>query len=244
MLWAARLAALAVHGLSFALCALGAALSESPHKSERERRAVSARTWGRLVASCVVAMQHLTVCSLGLLVLYLALVCVDPESETAGALAAVLMPLQTVVGVLYWALALYDPWLLFPREQFPEEQKLADAVLRRITRVPALGNPGLLFMWALMQQQHTFAPLHLWVEAYTGVLPASALALPGSPVHECAVTAAVGLGYLAWNMLCWQVRGVPPYPVQKQVGWWFYGACLLVLLLATLCSHWTRQRSA
>jgi hypothetical protein len=239
-----RLAALAIHGLSFGLCTLGAALREHPLKSERERRAACARNWGRLLSSCAVAMQHLTVCSLGLLVLYLVLVCIDPESVAGGALVAVVMPLQTVVGVLFWSLALHDPWLLFPREQFPEEQKLADAAARHITRVPTLRKPGLLCVWALMQQQHTFAPLHLWVEAYNGMLPASAVALPGRLVHEGAVTAAVGLGYLAWNMLCWRIRGVPAYPVQEQAGWGFYGACLLVLLMATLGSYWARQQGS
>jgi hypothetical protein len=38
------------------------------------------------------------------------------------------MPLETVVGVLFWVFAVSDPWLLFPREDFPKDDKIANAV--------------------------------------------------------------------------------------------------------------------
>jgi hypothetical protein len=44
-------------------------------------------------------------------------------------LAVVAMPLETVVGVLmFWVFAVSDPWLLFPREDFPTDDKVANAV--------------------------------------------------------------------------------------------------------------------
>ena len=51
-------------------------------------------------------------------------------------MAVVVMPLQTIVGVLYWGFVLYDPWTLFPRDTFPRDQKVAEAVIRA-THTPA-----------------------------------------------------------------------------------------------------------
>ena len=109
-----RVAALALHGLCYLLVTVGTVMAPA-NQAERELRRKTAKTWGKPISNLVVTSQHLTVCSLGALVLYLSLVCRDSQSEAAGALVAVLMPMQTVVGVLYWGLVLWDPWLLFPR---------------------------------------------------------------------------------------------------------------------------------
>ena len=58
------------------------------------------------------------------------------REQVAAELAVVVMPLQTIVGVLYWGFVLYDPWTLFPRDTFPRDQKVADAVIRA-THTPA-----------------------------------------------------------------------------------------------------------
>jgi hypothetical protein len=140
--------ALALHGASYLLVTVGTVYSPATHRLESEIRARASQRWGGLVAGVVLASQHLTVCSLGALVLYLSMVCWDAQSQMAGALVVVLLPMQTVVGVLYWTLALWDPWLLFPRDTFPPDDKLAQAVIRRITRVPTFKNPQLLFFLA------------------------------------------------------------------------------------------------
>ena len=59
--------------------------------------------------------------------LYLCLV-LGGWAGLAGRLAVVAMPLETVVGVLFWVFAVSDPWLLFPREDFPKDDKVANAV--------------------------------------------------------------------------------------------------------------------
>ena len=43
--------------------------------------------------------------------------------------------------VLYHGFALYDPWLLFPREHFPKDARTAAAVITSITRYPSLTRP-------------------------------------------------------------------------------------------------------
>jgi hypothetical protein len=207
---AARMALLVVHGLSFFLCTVLMPLSTPPSKAERDLRASTRQRWGAGLEWLIVALQHLTVCSLGLLVVYLILMVTGGAGADAAAaqLVAVLMPLQTVVGVLYWSLVLHDPWLLFPRENFPQQPEVAADVIRRLTRVPTLRNPQLLFFWMLMHEQHTLAPAHLWLEAGAGLLPKPA----SSVMSECACATIVGFSYLAWNFSCWHMRGVAPYP--------------------------------
>ena len=58
------------------------------------------------------------------------------REQSAALLAVLVMPLQTIVGVLYWGFVLYDPWTLFPRDTFPRDQKVAEAVIRA-THTPA-----------------------------------------------------------------------------------------------------------
>jgi hypothetical protein len=234
-----RVAALALHGLCYLLVTVGTVMAPA-NQAERELRRKTAKTWGKPISNLVVTSQHLTVCSLGALVLYLSLVCWDSQSEVAGALVAVLMPMQTVVGVLYWGLVLWDPWLLFPRETFPPEDKVAEAVIRRVTRVPKLDHPELAFFWSLMQQQHTLAPLHLWLEHWAGVLPASAASSPGLLRYELGLVAAVGIAYIVWNFFCWRVRGAPAYPVQTSAGLAFYLGCFATAMCATVVSHTVR----
>ena len=43
--------------------------------------------------------------------------------------------------VLYHGFALYDPWLLFPREHFPKDARTAAAVITSITRYPSITRP-------------------------------------------------------------------------------------------------------
>merc|ERR1712195_220647 len=106
-----RVVALLFHGLSFFLCSVLLAASRAPNVIERNLRARAKQRWGGLISGLVVALQHLTICSLGGLVTYLVLVLWGHEHRAAQ-LLPVLMPLQTLVGILFWSLALYDPWLL------------------------------------------------------------------------------------------------------------------------------------
>ena len=80
-------------------------------------------------------------------------------------------------------------------------------------------------------------------ETYAGMLPAAAASSAGvgALANECAVVGAVGLCYLAWNFVCWQVRGAPPYPIQHRVGPGFYVGCLAVLMGAAYASHEARK---
>ena len=38
------------------------------------------------------------------------------SADQSGTERALVMPLQTIVGLLYWGFVLYDPWTLFPRD--------------------------------------------------------------------------------------------------------------------------------
>ena len=156
LLGAARLLLLGVHGASFALCTVGTALASPStlHPAERRLRAGAAERWGALAGGVAAALQHLTVCSLGLLVLYLgarlrythhhrrltlaaAGLVAGGREQSAALLAVLVMPLQTIVGVLYWGFVLYDPWTLFPRDTFPRDQKVADAAIRATHAQPS-----------------------------------------------------------------------------------------------------------
>jgi len=199
------------------------------------------RGWNPVIVGITAGLQHLTVISLGLLCAYL--VCVIwAMPDTAAQLVPVVMPLQSCVGILYWTLALYDPWLLFPRGGFPKDSKIANALVRMFTVWPSTKYPLTPFMWVLLHQQHTLAPLHLWVEAYNGLLPSPDLSLTA----ECCVALSAALAYHVFNMFCWHVRQLPAYPVQTllQKGGGatiFYVACVVTLLLSQITGYQLRS---
>jgi hypothetical protein len=221
------------HTLNFLMCSLGNAVSTPMHAGERQLRAKVREKWGFAVDWATTGLQHLTICSLGLLVVYL-LLRLQGDVQSAAMLAVVVLPLQTMVGILYWSLALYDPFLLFPRGNFPKEQDKADSILRQIIVFPSFQQPGLVFFWLLMHMQHTVAPCHLWIEVFLGELPTSGLSLGG----EVLMALSAGLAYLLFNMFCWRVRGIPAYPFQARLALpeqstlqaAFYAGC------ATLCA--------
>jgi len=180
-----------------------------------------------------------------MLVVYLALVLVG-ATEKAAMLVVVLMPLQGLVGVLYWTFALYDPWLLIPRDEFPEDQEKADRIIRQFVIGPtSLKHPDIIFMWLMMQLQHTVAPAHLFVEAAYGVLPGKPYAIPMAT--ECATTLGVAVVYLIWNFFTWYARGKAAYPIQQlaSTSWGkktlLYGSSMVALILLSVLSSLVRS---
>jgi len=233
-----RAAALALHAPAFLGVVVSLAVLPPTHKSDVAIRARAKRRHGLVLDALAASLQHLTVCALGVLVVYL-LLALGGEDGRAGALLLVALPLQSAVGLLFWGLCFRDGWLLFPRRVFPRSDKVANAVLRRVTFAPTLKSPALLGFWALMQQQHTLAPLTLWVELLLGWLPPTPAGW--SLGHELLLMAAVVAGYVSWNLLAWRVRGVAPYPIQEKVvqsgsvGSLYWAGMLLVLALTGLC---------
>ena len=181
---------------------------------------------------------HLTVCSQGLLATYLVLVQTGAV-EAAAMMAVIVMPLEGLVGVLYWTIVLYDPWWLFPRDEFPKDQQKADRIIRQVVFGPTnFKHPELIVFWLFMHLQHTVAPLHLFVEAAYGVVPGK----PYSITTECGAAVAAGLVYLIWNLFTWHARGIAPYPIQHKVATsWsskllFYGGCAIVVVMLSAMS--------
>ena len=226
-----RLILCVAHTANFLMCSLGNALGTPMHKSERQLRAAVRERWGSVVDGVTTGLQHLTICSLGLLCVYLFLREMG-YVETAAVLAVIVLPLQTMVGVLYWSLVLYNPYLLFPRSNFPKDDQEADRVVRQFTIFPTWGQPALVFFFILMHLQHTVAPGHLWAEVYLGALPPSGL----TRATEVSMALVAAAAYLGLNLFCWRVRGIPAYPFQAalaspgneklQLGFYSAAACL------------------
>lgn len=141
-------------------------------------------------------------------------------------------------------MVLYDPWLIFPRELFPKDEKLANNVIRRMTLFPAFKHRLIVFMWLILHLQHTTAPLHTLGEFLSGTMPSPPVLSMGA---EMAVVALAGLGYLACNQFAWMVRDFPPYPVQARVhargaaaAIGFYAVCLSATLVFALMARQAR----
>ena len=193
------------------------------------------------------SFQHLTVCTHCLAAAYLAAACLGRRGM-AGALREVLGPAGCVVGIGFWALAVANPWHMFPRGDFPADDAAAESAVNLLLR-PSLRMPQAAVHALLQvvgprlrragglcsaapprrQVQHTAMPLivPLEVALYSGELPPL---LPAGP----SLLLVVGYGclYVWWShRVCWWARGVPPYPVLDTVwrdGSWLklYGALI------------------
>ena len=85
------------------------------------------------------SFQHLTVCTHCLAAAYLAAACLGRRGM-AGALREVLGPAGCVVGIGFWALAVANPWHMFPRGDFPADDAAAESAVNLLLR-PSLRMP-------------------------------------------------------------------------------------------------------
>jgi len=212
----ARGALFLLHGSSFFLCTVGNVLWTPVKSAEGAVREKAAERWGRWVVGLTAALMHLTVFSLGLLVIYIGLMLWGGYETIAGWVAILVLPMQSIVGILFWGLSWRDPWLLLPRANFG---KGGEKFVRAITSMmpPSPEDTMSLFMWMLMQQQHTLASAHMWLEISARVV----VPLPELPWQTEVVSfLAVGSVYLGINLAAWTVRGPdhPPYPIQLKVS--------------------------
>lgn len=97
-----RTALLLLHALSFYFCTVVATCAAPPSENERKIRDRARLRFGSALEATTKALQHLTVCSNGMLCGYLVLA-LGGWDGPAAAVAVVVMPLETVVGVLFWS---------------------------------------------------------------------------------------------------------------------------------------------
>lgn len=241
--WVTRTALLVTHGANVGLIIAGRPAESNP-LAAKQRKLAQQRV-GPVLEHLAATLCHFTLWMQIKLVVYLALVLVGAVQK-AAMLVVVLMPLQGLVGVLYWTFALYDPWLLIPRDEFPEDQGKADRIVRQFVIGPTnLKHPDMIFIWLMMHLQHTVAPAHLFVEAAYGVLPGNSYSI--SMATECATTLGVAVAYLMWNFFTWYARGKAAYPIQQLVSRslgkkiLFYGSIAVALILLSVLSTLVRS---
>jgi hypothetical protein len=131
---------------------------------------------------------------------------------------------QSTLFVLYYGLIWVDVEYLAHIENFPNRKFLQSIV----SWYPPLKFPE-IFMWIMLNTQHLFAPLYIWIESYFY----STIVHDGSLLIEIN---ALFVLYGFWNFYCWYVQGFPVYPIQKFVydkgleyAVLFYITCIIIL---------------
>jgi hypothetical protein len=222
--------------ICFIVCAL-LGLSYRPSKNDQ----LALKTGlPRLLLAMINLYQHLTVCTQGLTVAYLAISLDSRWPYAQALLCAILFPMCSLVGIGWWALVswspvpsrVHPPWTMFPRHDFPKDDAKADHMARALSR-PTQGP--LLPVFCVLQLQHCAMPLIPWVEQFL---------YPKQPTlslsTELCVSLGVGIAYLGWAVgFCWHVRGEPPYPVLQalyQEGTWPQFYAVVIFVIASICA--------
>jgi hypothetical protein len=192
------------------------------------------------------AIQHYTICSAVLLIFTLSQILLYENSLWfVPYLASITHGIQTSVGILYHSFIWHDPFHLFPRLNFPKEP---DRVVKMLTSwiPPVKEKVSTQVLWLVLHIQHTFAPLHMWIEVYLRAPWTKRIDF--AIEMEIAIVSGLLVVYMLWNTYCWYVRGEPAYPIQHKMlskgvqhSVWFYMYCFVVVLLCTYASRWYRD---
>ena len=146
------------------------------------------------------SFQHLTVCTHCLAAAYLAAACLGRRGM-AGALREVLGPAGCVVGIGFWALAVANPWHMFPRGDFPADDAAAESAVNLLLR-PSLRMPQAA-VHALLQVVGPASPQGRWA------LLSSTTPSPGAAHGDAAHCAARGRALLGRAASTAAGRSVP-----------------------------------
>lgn len=155
------------------------------------------------------------------------------------------------VAYVFWASVLVSPLLMVPIDLiFPKKLQLTQEYQHHLMFCAMLGpsDPIPECSWQtpfrrFMQYIHTLCPLLLVVDARV------ADHSPSNAALEFGAAIIWAICYLSWNLFCWWLLRVAPYPLQKR----FYQRGLLQCLLAyvvlvvfasLLCAHARHIRSA
>jgi len=113
---------------------------------------------------------------------------------------------------LWWSLHFFSPWLIMPKEEFPDgkqgEKIVADLI--------GLGLPSdrrLVPFWLLLHLQHTGQFILIWVSTIMD----RNLCLPPLGRDVC-VSAAFAVLYVLWGTFRWSVACRPAYPILEKLN--------------------------
>lgn len=183
-------------------------------------------------------MSHLTVISHELTVGYFLLAVMRDQgylADTAGSTFwgkwlevyfAVTLAAEFFVGVVFWGASCLDPALMFDPEKIvpgedPKSVKVRCALFQCVFKpIGVEHHKDLKTLTMFMQYLHTFVPMLPVVEALLVAHP------PGEMGLELGCMFAYFLAYLCWNMFCWWLLKVAPYPLQKKL--WQFGTPVAV----------------
>jgi hypothetical protein len=205
------------------------------------------RGYPAVLVRTMLSYQHLTVCTMTTTTLYLMITAFYYYSNDGRYLISslcylrLILPGACLVVAQYWTFVLiFDPWTLVPREDFPKDNSKANSMANRIFLYPSISM--YLPFHLLIQLQHSWMPVLLWVEVYLFSQDVSKLCSLPSALEEVTASLTYLLTWLIWGMGCWYVRGRPPYPLLRTVWnnkWWkaLYPAMAVLGVVGALAYH-------
>jgi len=211
---------------------------------EKASRSAIAKGWPPPVVALMKYYCHLTTCAHLLMIVYLLLSVHGGYQGARSVSRALNWTISTTVGIFWQVLSSAKitrggprpPWTMLPREEFPASDEAAHWAADRLLH-PSWSP--LMPIYCALQLQHTAMPIAPWAEQlFWREEPALSLA-----TEVCALV-VYAAGWLMWSIvLCWRVRGVPPYPVLATVhaeglALRIYGGIIGSALLVAVAAHY------
>ncbi|CAJ1409829.1 unnamed protein product [Effrenium voratum] len=162
---------------------------------------------------------------------------------------AVATSVALFVALVFWGCALIDPALMAPVDVIiPSKYQLTAEFKQHLMFGAMFGptDPDPSCSWQtgfrlFMQYVHTLCPMFLVVDM------ALAEHSPLEANVEINATLAFAVSYICWNLFCWWLLRVPPYPLQKRlfelgVPWAVFAYAVLSIFAMALCIYvrWVR----
>jgi len=198
--------------------------------------------------------QHLTIWTMTIATFYVVLLEIgyryhnhDPShySEWVCPIRTFL-PTAGMLVANYWTfIFVFGVWSLVPREDFPKDDEKANDMANRLFKYPSCSLSVILYI--IMHIQHTFLPVMTWLEY--GWYPSVVNDMCPVPSFFTEWTHVVSYltVWLLWGMMCWYVRGTPPYPIMRTMwrnGQWrlLYGSIFVLGTCIVYLSQQQRRR--
>jgi len=201
------------------------------------------RGYPMFLVRTMLSFQHLTICTMLLVTVYVTLLAWGYSVNNPGKYAHVLCSIRPILpgaGIIvaqYWSFIFaFGPWSLVPREEFPSNPKTAMQIAHCCFMYPSATR--YVFFYILMHIQHTFIPLMAWIEELLFLESVHSIC-PHPPLwRQITLTLSYLFAWLLWGLSCWYVRGRPPYPILKEVhqkGYWpvLYGGMIFLAVMAS-----------
>jgi len=145
---------------------------------------------------------------------------------------------SSIILWLWWSLHFFSPWLIMPKEEFPDGKEGE----RIVAGLIGLGLPAerrLIPLWFLLHLQHTGQFLFIWVST---ILDGGSCLVP--LWRDVWVSATFAIFYALWGSFRWCVATRPAYPLLEKIGavsMWlffpFYGMTTLMTVATALVTR-------